>query len=146
MKASGTYVDSCVLLSLLLGDSGYDLAEGWLDRQSDQPLWISHWVLLEVAGVIAVCRRRGDISVAEAERMQDAFEAFRQARLGLIEPCAEDFLQARAWLHEAEHVALRSGDALHCAIAKREQLLLTSADRNLGKAAEELGVGFALLS
>jgi predicted nucleic acid-binding protein len=78
--------------------------------------------------------------------MHDAFEAFRQARLGLIEPCAEDFLQARAWLHEAEHVALRSGDALHCAIAKREHLLLTSADRNLGKAAEQLGVGFALLS
>jgi predicted nucleic acid-binding protein len=146
LKPSGVYVDSCVLLSLLLGDSGYNVAERWFKRQNDQPLWISHWVLLEVAGVIALCRRRGDISTAEAETMQEDFEAFRQAHLGLIEPRAADFLQARAWLHAAEPVALRSGDALHCAIAQRERLLLTTADRNLGKAAEQLGVGFDLLS
>jgi predicted nucleic acid-binding protein len=134
LKPSGVYVDSCVLLSLLLGDSGYDVAERWFKRQNDQPLWISHWVL------------RGDISTAEAETMQEDFEAFRQAHLGLIEPRAADFLQARAWLHAAEPVALRSGDALHCAIAQRERLLLTTADRNLGKAAEQLGLGFDLLS
>ena len=53
------YGDSCVLLSLLLGDSGYTDSERWLINQGDQTLWISHWVLLEVAGVVATCVRLG---------------------------------------------------------------------------------------
>jgi len=87
-----TYVDSCLLLSLFLGDSGYGAAETWLLLQGDQPLWVSHWVLLEL-------------------------ELFRQQRLSLIEPRGGDFLQARHLLQEFKAVALRSGDALHLALA-----------------------------
>ena len=145
MTTSAPYVDSCVLLSLLLGDSGYGAAERWLNQQGEQPLWISHWVLLEVAGVIALCRRRGDLSTTQVGTIQHHFEAFRQERLSLIEPRGTDFLQARAWLDDGEPVSLRSGDALHCAIAKREQLRLTTADRNLSRAAQQLGLNVALL-
>ena len=47
-----------MLLSLLLGGSGYDGCERWLLSQGDQALWVSHWVLLEVVGVIATFVRR----------------------------------------------------------------------------------------
>jgi hypothetical protein len=53
------YGDSCLQFSLLLGDSGTEDSERWLPNQGDQALWIRHWVLLEVAGVIATCVRRG---------------------------------------------------------------------------------------
>jgi len=36
------YVDSCVLLSLLLGDGGYTGSERWLINQGDQTLWINN--------------------------------------------------------------------------------------------------------
>ena len=39
---ASAYVDSCVLLSLFLGDSGYEDGERWLLSQRDQTLWISH--------------------------------------------------------------------------------------------------------
>ena len=126
-----TYGDSCVLLSLLLGDSGYTDSERWLINQGDQTLWISHWVLLEVAGVIATCVRRGQLTAEQAQTIGSEFESFRQERLTLIEPRGTDFLQARQWLERCLHLPLRSGDALHLALANRHQLTLVSADHAL---------------
>lgn len=143
MQSHGFYVDSCVLLSLFLGDSGFAAAEAWLLDQGSRPLWISHWVLLEVAGVIAICIRRGDLSSQQASLIQAEFEAFRRERLSLIEPRGGDFLQARQWLlagpgaHEP-CCALRSADALHLAIAQRNGLVLVTTDGDLARSAQDL--------
>ena len=139
------YVDSCVLLSLLLGDSGYTDSERWLINQGDQTLWISHWVLLEVAGVIATCVRRGQLTAEQAQTIGSEFESFRQERLTLIEPRGTDFLQARQWLERCLHLPLRSGDALHLALAQRQQLTVVGADRALARCAESLGLPLQLI-
>ena len=139
------YGDSCVLLSLLLGDSGYTDSERWLINQGDQTLWISHWVLLEVAGVIATCVRRGQLTAEQAQTIGSEFESFRQERLTLIEPRGTDFLQARQWLERCLHMPLRSGDALHLALAQRQQLTVVSADRALARCAESLGLPLQLI-
>ena len=139
------YGDRCVLLSLLLGDSGYTDSERWLINQGDQTLWISHWVLLEVAGVIATCVRRGQLTAEQAQTIGSEFESFRQERLTLIEPRASDFLQARQWLERCLHLPLRSGDALHLALAQRQQLTVVSADRALARCAESLGLPLQLI-
>ena len=139
------YVDSCVLLSLFLGDSGYTDCERWLINQSDQTLWISHWVLLEVAGVIATCVRRGQLTAEQAQTIGSEFESFRLERLTLIEPRGTDFLQARQWLERCLHLPLRSGDALHLALAQRQQLTVVSADRALARCAESLGLPLQLI-
>ena len=139
------YGDRCVLLSLLLGDSGYTDSERWLINQGDQTLWISHWVLLEVAGVIATCVRRGQLTAEQAQTIGSEFESFRQERLTLIEPRASDFLQARQWLERCLHLPLRSGDVLHLALAKRQQLTVVSADRALARCAESLGLPLQLI-
>jgi len=139
------YVDRCVLLSLLLGDSGYTDTERWLINQGDQTLWISHWVLLEVAGVIATCVRRGQLTAEQAQTIGSEFESFRQERLTLIEPRGTDFLQARQWLERCLHLPLRSGDALHLALAQRQQLTVVSADRALSRCAESLGLPLQLI-
>ena len=139
------YVDSCVLLSLLLGDSGYTDSERWLINQGDHTLWISHWVLLEVAGVIATCVRRGQLTAEQAQMIGSEFESFRQERLTLIEPRGTDFLQACQWLERCLHLPLRSGDALHLALAQRQQLTVVSADRALARCAESLGLPLQLI-
>ena len=139
------YGDRCVLLSLLLGDSGYTDSERWLINQGDQTLWISHWVLLEVAGVIATSVRRGQLTAEQAQTIGSEFESFRQERLTLIEPRGTDFLQARQWLERCLHLPLRSGDALHLALAKRQQLTVVSADRALARCAESLGLPLQLV-
>jgi predicted nucleic acid-binding protein len=68
MAGQASYVDSSVVLSLFLGDSGFAESETWLLNQGSRPLWISHWVLLEVAGVLALCIRRGDLSNQQARQ------------------------------------------------------------------------------
>ena len=113
--------------------------------QGDQTLWISHWVLLEVAGVIATCVRRGQLTAEQAQTIGSEFESFRQERLTLIEPRGTDFLQARQWLERCLHLPLRSGDALHLALAQRQQLTVVSADRALARCAESLGLPLQLI-
>jgi uncharacterized protein len=140
------YLDSCVVLSLFLGDTGYYAAEQWLLSQADQPLWVSHWVLLEFSGVVALCLRRGDLTAQRSLAIHAEFECFRHERLGLLEPRGADYLQARQWLQEFKGPPLRSGDALHLAIAKRQNLTIASADRGLVKAAEALHLPFQLIT
>ena len=91
MAGQPSYVDSCVVLSLFLGDSGFAASEAWLLEQGSRTLWISHWVLLEVAGVLAQCIRRGDLSSQQVASIQAEFEAFRRERLSLMEPRGVDF-------------------------------------------------------
>lgn len=143
MAGQPAYVDSCVLLSLFLGDSGYTAAEAWLLDQGSRSLWISHWVLLEVAGVLALCIRRGDLSNQRASAIQHEFEAFRNERLSLMEPRGMDFMQARQWLLAGSDrygplPQLRSADALHLAMAQRNGLELVTADGVLARAAQQL--------
>jgi len=138
-------VDSCVLLSLFFGDSGCDDSERWLLAQGDQTLWISHWVLLEWAGVLASCLRRGQLNPEQANTISAEFECFRQDCLSLVEPRGGDFLQARQWLEHCHHLPLRSGDALHLALAQRHQLTVVSADRTLALCAEDLGLSLHLI-
>jgi predicted nucleic acid-binding protein len=133
-------VDTCVLLSLFLNDAGFPAAEQWFLSQGCAPLWVSHWVLLEFAGVVSLCVRRGALTEDRAGAIHAEFECLRRERLQLLEPRGTDFLLARQWMQEVGSLPLRSGDALHLAIASRQQLILTTADQALIQAAAALGL------
>jgi predicted nucleic acid-binding protein len=138
-KAAGFYLDTCVVVSLFHNDSGYAAAETWLAGSGQQPLWISHWVLVEFASATALRMRRRELNSSRATRIQEELENFRRERLGLLEPCAEDFLLARRWIVEEQGLSLRAGDALHLAVAHRHRFPLVSADQTLLAAAHQLG-------
>jgi len=93
--ARDCYLDTCVLVSLLDNDSGYAAAKFWLAASRQQPLRISHWVLMEFASATALRLRRRELSGSRATRIQEELDNFQRERLGLLEPCAEDFLLAR---------------------------------------------------
>jgi predicted nucleic acid-binding protein len=145
-RPPASYVDTCVLVSLFHGDSGYGAAEAWLRAAADQELWISHWVLLEFASATAVRLRRGDLAIARAAALQSALEAFRQERLAMLEPRGEDFLMARRWIETGDAAALRAADGLHLAMAHRQGLRLVSADQLLVRAAHSLGIDAGLVA
>ena len=63
----------------------------------------------------------------------------------LIEPRSRDFLHARQWLERCLLLPLRSGDALHLALAQRQQLTVVSADRALARCAESLRLPLQLI-
>lgn len=143
--AGASYVDSCLLLSLFLGDSGFPGAEQWLLGQDGRTLWVSHWVLVEFAAVVAVGVRRGELTASRATAIHAAFAAFRGERLSLLEPRGADFLQAEQWLQDSiqsDHPpgTLRAADALHLAMSQRHGLELATADGELIRAAQQLSV------
>ena len=65
--------------------------------------------------------------------------------VSLNEPHGTDILQARQWLERCLLLPLRSGDALHLALAQRQQLTVVSADRALARCAESLGLPLQLI-
>jgi len=141
-----SYVDTCVLVSLFHGDSGFGAAEAWLISAADPILWISHWVLLEFASATAVRLRRGDLAIARAASLQAALEDFRRERLAIQEPGGEDFLVARQWIESGDAAGLRAADGLHLALAHRQGLRLVSADQLLVSAAHGLGIEAELVT
>jgi predicted nucleic acid-binding protein len=145
-KRPTSYVDTCVLVSLFHGDSGYGAAEAWLRSASNHELWISHWVLLEFASATAVRLRRGDLAAAKAAALQATLETFRQERLAMLEPRGEDFLLARHWIESNIAEGLRAADGLHLALAQRRNLCLISADQLLVSAAHRLGIDAQLVA
>ena len=114
--------------------------------KTDQPLWVSHWVLLEFSGVVELCLRRGYLTAQRGLAIHAEFDCFRQERLGLLEPRGVDYLQAHQWLQEFKGPPLRTGDALHLAIVKRQNLTIASADQGLVKAAETLSLPCQLIA
>lgn len=145
-RRSGSYIDTCVLVSLLHGDSGYEAAETWLHAAGDEDLWISHWVLLEFASATAVRLRRGDLSMARVDALQATLESFRHERLAMLEPRGEDFLVARRWIETDSAPGLRAADALHLALVHRQGLRLVSADQLLIGSAHSLGIQAGLVA
>ena len=83
------------------------------------------------AGDEVVITRRSQLTPEQAQTIGSELESFRQERLTLIKPRASDFLQALQCWERCLLLPLRSGDALHLALANRHQLTLVSADRAL---------------
>ena len=93
-----------------------------------------------------LCLRRGELTAQRGLAIHAEFECFRQERLSLLEPRGADYLQARQWLQEFNGPSLRSGDALHLAMANRQNLTIATADQGLAKAAEALGLPCYLIT
>ncbi len=99
-------------------------------------------LLAEVELVSAVARkeRAGEVSLADARRIEREFVAHLEAglfrRLG-VQP--EHFLRARELIARFE-TPLRTLDALHLCIAAGHGLRLVTADRALKRSAAALGV------
>jgi hypothetical protein len=71
------------------------VAERWFLDQGNLPFWVSHWALVEFAGAVSLCRRRGDLTNDRAAAIHKESECFRRERLQLLEPGGTDVLQAR---------------------------------------------------
>jgi hypothetical protein len=142
----GSYLDTCVLVSLFHNDAGYGAAEHWLACHHVDALWISHWVLLEFASATALRSRRHQLGAGHVTRIHGELEAFRRERLSLVEPCGADFEQACGWLVQREDLGLRGGDALHLAVAHRHGLEMVSGDQILVAAAAHLGIKARLVT
>lgn len=131
-----------MLVPALVPERFSNPAEDWIGVRLSGSLAISGWTHTEVASALAQKQRAGAIT---AERRAQAAEFWKSISglmtLARVEP--DDFAIA-AELVDAGLRGLRSGDALHLAVARRADFALATFDRDLADAAEAVGVEVAL--
>lgn len=139
------YVDTSVWMALLGRESSALAIEQWMMR--GLPLATSAWTAVEIASGLGIKARRGDLSQGQVSQTCEAFRGLLGT--GGVEQVActgLDFSQAALL---CEHVAggLRSGDALHLAVAQRVgSTLFFSFDKTLSRQAQQMGFGLVNVS
>ena len=138
------YADTNLLLSLLCEDDLSGAADAWY-RKVEQPVAISLWGVLEFRSNIGLRVRKGWLPRVKGQAAISELDQLTRASLHSLVPTEGDFVKARDWL-ASPGCALRSGDALHLAIAFGHGCVeFVSFDRALGAAAKKLGLPVRIL-
>lgn len=138
------YLDTCVLIAALTNEKGTHKVQRWLADQPVGDLAISDWVITEFSGALALKVRTRLLDKPARANVLAMFTAMTEESLTVIPVAGSDFRTAARYADQ--HAAgLRSGDALHLAVAANHGAQLVTLDKILAKAAETLGVSSRLL-
>lgn len=138
------YADTDVMLSLFCPDSLSSSAAAWYESVSE-PVCISAWTVIEFRSNLGLRVRKGLLTRAKSLAVMKQFDAAASAHFHLLAAAQEHFLRACEWLANPA-CALRSGDALHLAIALGHGCQqFVSFDQPLGASAKKLGLPILVL-
>jgi predicted nucleic acid-binding protein len=137
------YLDASVILPMLLEEPASEAVDAFL-LACDEPLIVSEFAASEVASAASRLVRTGRLTGDQAASALADFDAWRAASTTDIDLGPADIRLAHVFVRRF-NLMLRTPDALHAAICRREGLRLVTCDRRLAHAAEALGVGSILL-
>jgi len=138
------YADTNILLSLFCPDVLTAAAVAWYQK-IDDPVCISPWTVMEFRSNIGVRVRKALLPRAKGLAATRLFDSASKAHFHVLAPTPAHFDQAGEWLAKPE-CALRSGDALHLAIAFGYGCRqFATFDKPLGAAARKLRLPVLLL-
>jgi uncharacterized protein len=138
------YLDTSVLVAALTREAGTAALQTWLSRQDPAELAVSDWVVTEFSGALSQKVRTGHLTPDQRTEVLAVFTQLVDNSFLLWPVSRVDFRTAARFADQ--HVtALRSGDALHLAIAMNHGGHLRTLDRVQAEAANTLGVSAALL-
>jgi uncharacterized protein len=133
------YLDTSVLVSLLLRDGHTDRVLNWLQTRTEPPL-VSDWAVAEFSSALGLRRRLGELDPSDRERLELALDGWLQT-VDRVESAPADLALARH-LMRSELVVLKTPDALHLALSLRWGATMATTDRQLAQAA--VGVGLPI--
>lgn len=131
------YIDTSVLVTALTPEPHTSTARQWLFANQSSA-YISDWVLTEFSGALALKLRIGELSDESSRAARLAMAKLVKGSLILL-PVTRACFNAAAALCDSG-ADLRSGDALHTAIAQAHGLALASRDRQMLRGAERAGI------
>ena len=134
------YIDTSYLAPYYLPEAKSDTVEKKLVKLPGGSLVISPLVRAEFASLLSRKCRAKEMDEADARRTMTALDrhlgagSFRMVSIG-----SRDFEQATEWIMAMKH-SLRAPDAVHLAVAAREDAVLWTLDRGLARAARWIGL------
>lgn len=129
-----TYLDTSILVSAIHLDDHSARVTAWL--ASTDVIW-SRWTLTEVSSVLAIQVRMGRLPDKARRALEMRLNAWLAGR-EVIDVVNDDVVLARDLVRG--DVRLRAPDALHLAIALRNDLPLATLDRDMAAAARDAGL------
>ncbi len=138
------YLDTSLLVAALTNEPRTAEMQEWLTAQPLEQLAISDWVITEFSGALSLKVRTGQMGPTHRADALALFTSLSETSFSVLPVSRRDFRTAAHFADQHE-VGLRSGDALHLAIAANHGIRLCSLDRTLARAADTLGVSSTLL-
>jgi predicted nucleic acid-binding protein len=134
------YFDTSFLIPFFVDEPTSTRVEQFLKRQEPGQAAISRWTCIEFSAVIARRVRIGSMKRETAAEIEDAFDLLAAESFTVVTPTPHDFERAKQYLRRYE-TGLRSGDALHLAIASNQNAQsIYSLDVGLVRAGQMLGL------
>jgi predicted nucleic acid-binding protein len=133
------YLDTSVIVALCVRERASDHVEAALVSVGDA-LMISEWTRVEIVGAIGIKVRTRELKEPIARRaLADYYEAVEPG-LQIVTPSREDYILASDYLQTFAS-GLRSGDALHLAVAANRQVArLLTIDKRFIEATQRTGL------
>jgi hypothetical protein len=133
------YLDTSVIVALCVRERASDHVEAALVSVGDA-LMISEWTRVEIVGAIGIKVRTRELKEPIARRaLADYYEAVEPG-LQIVTPSREDYILAPDYLQTFAS-GLRSGDALHLAVAANRQVArLLTLDKRFIEATQRTGL------
>lgn len=138
------YLDTSLVVALITAEPQTEQAQDWLRAQAAGDPTVSDWVTTEVASALSLKERAGALSAADRTRADETYRKLQQDVLEIVHVRPSAFTQAAAFACRAA-LSLRSGDALHLAIAAENRAQLCTRDLTQAQAGRRLGLDVLIL-
>lgn len=133
------YVDTSLLVALHIPELHSAAALNWLNDHSGSILTCSDWGKLEFASALSRKLRSRRVQEVEREPIEQAFVETLAQDFMMVSVEPSDYSIAGEMLRH-HRTGLRSGDALHLAVAKRQAATLVTLDATMTHAALYFGL------
>ena len=127
------------MIAAVTPEDASDDAVAWLDHHASHDLAISDWTRVEIASALAMKIRVGHLDTGHRNAIQTVLDEWLEDTLDVLPLERETFAEAR-WFIESSRRGLRSGDALHLALARSITAGLVTLDRTLAAEARDAGL------
>lgn len=132
------YLDTSIVVALVLRDAHTAKAEAWLERATPACI-VSDFCALEFASVVSRQVRMSHLSPADGSAVLDVFDEWI-ARTAQIVTSSGEQMEAAGRMVRDFDTKLSAPDAIHLAVAKQYGLALVTFDERLGDAARRENV------
>lgn len=138
------YLDTSLVVAALTRETETTRIQRWLADQVVGELAISGWVVAEFSSALSIKLRTEQLDLEHRARALAAFADLRANSLTEI-PITSAHFRAAALMADHHLLGLRSGDALHLAVAAENGATLCTLDRRLADGGRSLGVSTRLV-
>jgi predicted nucleic acid-binding protein len=113
------YLDTSFVAPLVIAESSSDAVEAWVLKVNPGELATSLWTQVELSSLVSRKVRMGELTDAKGDEVRREFDRILGEFFEMLTPTADDFATASRYL-EVPKTGLRSGDALHLAVAANQ--------------------------